>query len=57
MGDVLLGIQRRAVELAVAPHAFAHRVLQFGDKHLGLAASAVEKLGQVGQDEAHGPAL
>jgi hypothetical protein len=57
MGHVLLGVQRRAVEPAVAAHAFAHGVLQLGDQHLSLAAGAVQEFRQVGEDQAHGTTL
>ena len=42
VGDVLLGVQGGAVEVAVRTHPRGHRVLQFGGQHLGLAAGAVQ---------------
>ena len=41
----------------LAPYALAHRILQLSDHHLGVAAGAVEELGQVGQDQGHGDGL
>ena len=54
VGGVLLVVDQRPVQAAVAGHPAGDGGLQGADQGAGLEGRGVEDFGEVGQDEAHG---